>query len=216
MACVTNRLLRSEHTSARLRTMLATCGTQIATGRRVWCGSPACDRCRRFRVRRVAEGIGAWIDSCLTAHRIRIVEAVTRPFTGPAEALDEVHSIRRAMTRACTYRTQIDERWGEVWSYGAWLPDWDGTAWIARLSGVVFLGGVNEITYADVHGVRLTSFGRCLLGADVREYIVRAIGSVSGVKGCGAAELSSVFNEIARRGGFRALMARRGLQQGAE
>lgn len=217
MSGTTTRLLRSEYTSQPLRRMLGICGSRTAAGHWTWCRQPGCDRCRRFRAKRAAEGIGHWVDGCLTAHCLRQVEATTRLCGSPAELLDEVRDVRRAATHSYDYRQRTDERWGDVWSYGWWLPSYSAGTWTATLRGVVYLGGVPEVRYldeiGDVHGLRLARFERSVVGRDVQDHMINALGTTHGVRACSDQEFSNLYGELHHRHGFRALVARRGLQQ---
>lgn len=212
----TQKLLKSDFTSRDLRLKLSICGSRTRAGHWVWCRSPACDRCRHYRSRLIADAAEAWSGQIICAHRLQRIEVATPRCDTPEHLLDGVGQIRRAMRRAYNYRQNLDERWASIQQYAVWTPVWDGSGWIARMQGIVYLGRVSEVRYlnelGDAFEAKLSSFDRPVVGRDVREHICRSLSSTSGLKNCKAFQLSGIYNAIDTRGGYKALIARRGMQ----
>jgi hypothetical protein len=215
MIRTTTRLIKSEHTTTELRAKLAVCGSRTATGHWVWCRSPGCDCCRRYRGRYIAEAIADWTDTIVASHRVQRIEIGTGMVSTPDRVLDEIADIRLRMRRAYHYRQCQDDRWGYVQHYGCWSLAWNGAAWSGMMRGVIYHGPINEIRYLDEVGgpvgVRLIAFDRAVIRLDVRDHMYRAFSGVSGLAKCEAADLSMAYNAIHHRGGYKSLISRRGM-----
>lgn len=213
---LSTRLIRSEYTSDRLRRKLELCGTCTAEGIQAWCRSPACDRCRRYRARWIAEGVAGWADEIIATHRVMQIECSTGAYADPSDVLDAVNTTRRAMRRAYDYRQRCHDRWSEVQQYACWMPRWDGSMWSAQMRGVVYLGPVSEVRYADEvgaeHGARLLPFARHVIRTDFRDHMHRAMTVMVGLKDGDDYSVARMMSEIDYRGGFKPLLFRRGIQ----
>ena len=95
-------------------------------------------------------------------------------------------------------------------------PEFRAGQWTADLRGITHLSRLHEVTFLDaiqpVVPVRLSSFPTCILTRDVYDHVHGAIDSLTGLRDCGDADLSDCFNAINARGGFKAMIYRRGLQ----
>lgn len=220
MSGISNRIIRSDYTSDTLRAKLSMCGSRTQAGHWVWCRSPACDRCRRYRARCVGNATEAWAGEIVGIHRIMRIDATTIRCDTPGKMLDEVRQTRRGMRRAYAYRAGTDDRWATTQQYATWAPAWDGTHWTAEIRGIVYLGGVGEIRYlddlGDTYGIRLSSFPRCVLPRDIRQHMCWSFSSTHSIRSCDALSLSSAYNTIDIHGGHKALVSRRGMQASAQ
>ena len=213
---LSTRLIRSEYTSERLRRKLGRCGTYTCDGIQGWCRSPACDRCRRYRARWIAEGVADWTGEIVATHRVMMIGCSTPAYAEPNDVLDAVDATRRAMRRAYDYRQSRHDRWSEVQQYACWMPRWDGTMWSASLRGVIYLGGVSEARYLEEigggYGVWLQPFARDVIRVDVRDHVYRAMTIMTGASDCDDHGVARMMSEIDHRGGYKPLLFRRGMQ----
>lgn len=192
------------------------CGSRTQSGHWYWCLSPACDRCRRYRARYVAESVADWSMSVVATHRIRSVDMTTRPCSDPETLLSEMDRVRIALRRSYSRHQRQDDRWATLAQYAAWTPLWGDGTWSARLQGIVYLGSVREIQWTDeiggLTGATLQPLSSCVLRDDVRDQMIRAMSATYGVKACDQQSLSAVYSAIDARGGYKPLLCRRGLQ----
>lgn len=215
---LTTRIIRYEFTPDSLRTKLEYCGTITSTGIRCWCRSPVCDRCRRYRARWTAEAVAGWTSGIIATHRLQAISATTGRHADPADVLGEVDARRRSLRRAYDHRQRQDDRWGDVQVHAVWMPRWDGAAWSAEARGVAYLGRIGEVRFLDSlgdrHGLRLQAFPRAVISRDIHELVLRSMGSVCGMADADDEALATMAAAIDRRGGFKALVMRRGMQGG--
>lgn len=215
MISTSSRLLSSDYTSSCLKRKLATCGTKIANGNRTWCRSPACSRCRSHRARYIAEAVAEWMMDLPAIYRTRRLSATTKPYTDPASMLDEVRYTRRALTKAFDHGQRANSRWASLAIYSAWRPIWREGMWHAELDGLAYLGTTPEIAFGNVigriGGVRLSPLPSQPRRQDARDIMIWALSSTDGLDGCADCNLASLYTEVDRRGGFKALIARRGM-----
>src|SRR5918993_4475908 len=89
----TNKLLQSPQTCPSLKRKLQMCGSQTAQGHWHWCRSPACDRCRRYRARIIADGVSDWtMDQ--TSYRLHKIEIGLPSYSAPKLLLKGIRKMR--------------------------------------------------------------------------------------------------------------------------
>ena len=212
---ITQKIKRSTTTSEALRKKLDLCGVQTLGGYWNWCRSPACDRCRRHHARTTARSTSEWAVG-EGGWRCQKITAATRVCSDPDDLLDEVNRTRLALRRAFDRRQRENERWSCVKLIGGFVPEFREGQWTATLRGITHLSRLHEVTFLNgiepVVPVRLSPFPTCILARDVYDHVHGSIWSTTGLRDCGDSDLSDCFNAINARGGFKALIYRRGLQ----
>jgi hypothetical protein len=149
-------------------------------------------------------------------HRIRSLTGITGPCEDARSLLVEIARCRLSLRRAYGRHQMADPRWSTFQQYAVWSPVWRDGAFYGRLQGIVYLGVSSEIRWAEcigpLVGGTLRPIRTCLMHGDVIDHMRRAIDASDDLAGCDPQALSSVYNAIHLRRGFKSLVCRRGMQ----
>ncbi len=211
----TTKLIRSDFTASSLRDKLQMCGSRTNNGHWYWCRSPSCDRCRRFRARIIADAVSDWALT-ETGHRLNKIRTETGSYSDPQSLLEGIRDLRQHLRGVFDRRQRQDDRWASARCYGFFSPAYSDGTWKAQYNGVIHLGRVHPITFEDAFKgsiqVRLTEFPKIVLKPDVYAWAHYSVANVRGLQQCPSSALSTYFNEVDRRAGFKAVVFRRGFQ----
>src|SRR3954451_20158937 len=99
MRNVTNKLLKTESTSQRLRKKLELCGIKTHSGYQNFCRSCACDPCRRHRSKAISREIYGWA-SHRSSWMLRSVRISLGTCSTPSALIDEIDDTRARLRKA--------------------------------------------------------------------------------------------------------------------